>query len=316
MLLSCLAGLKQQRLKDFEVILVDNGSSDGSPHSASQMYPGLTLLLLNTNHGFAGACARAWDQASGEWIAVLNNDAVPEPGWLEEMYEAATSEDRVGMVAPRVVQEQDNGLIDSLGMLAGRNGLIYLIGHGDPANAHPESPRFEDVFGPPAVAALYSRKMLEEIGFFKPDFFAYYEDADLAFRGRWAGWRCLLANRARVRHGHSATAEAIGLSKTYYLQKNRLRTVVRNWPVRSFVKNFPYLIFYNILSTLAAVYADSSLDAFRAWLAFAGGFFADLCWRFEQKPLRRVPPKDIDTWLSRGYPSALELFQRRRDENR
>ena len=316
MLLSCLAGLKQQSLQDFEVILVDNGSSDGSPQRAAQIYPGMTLLLLNANHGFAGACASAHDQAKGEWIAVLNNDAVPEPGWLEEMYEAGISEDKVGMVASRVVQDRNPDLIDSLGMLAGRNGLIYLIGHGDPVNAHPESPRFEHVFGPSAVAALYSRRMLEEIGFFEPEFFAYYEDADLAFRARWSGWNCLLANRARVRHAHSATAEAIGLCKTYFLHKNLLRTVARNWPLLSFVKNFPYLIFYDILTTLAAVYAVSGLDAFRARFAFGAGLFADLRWRFEQKPLRRVSPKDIDTWLSRGYPSALEVFQRRRNENR
>ena len=315
MLLECIEALKQQSFKEFEVVLVDNGSTDGSQRRAAEIIPGLTLIQLEGNHGFAGACVKAWEQAQGEWIAVLNNDAKPEPGWIEEMLEAAKSDEKIGMVASRVLQEGEGQLIDSLGMLAGRNGLIYLIGHGEPEELYPDTPRFKQVFGPPAVAALYSREMLEEIGFFEQDFFAYYEDADLAFRARWAGWNCVLANKARVRHRHSETAKAIGLSKTYFLHKNRIRAFFRNWPLMSLIRNFPRMLLYDILTTLGAVYIDRNLDAFRARFSFAALATSDMRWRLGQRHLRRVPAGEIDRWLSSDYPPALEVFKRKSHEN-
>jgi GT2 family glycosyltransferase len=314
MLLACIDCIRRQSFENLELILVDNGSTDGSPQRACEKYPGLTLVSLDFNQGFAGACVKGLAHAKGVWIAVLNNDARPEDGWLAELVEAAESEPGVGMVASRVLMDDEPGRIDSLGMMAGSNGLIYLAGHGDPEEAHPDSPRFKEVFGAPAVAALYSRKMIQDIGFFEDNFFAYYEDADLAFRARWAGWKCLLANRARVRHSHSMTAKAIGLKKTYYLHRNRIRTFIRNWPFRSIIRNFHRLVFYDIITFMGAVYMDRSLDALWARSAFVAGCLSDLWWRIKHKPLRKAEAGDIDQWLTAGYPSALSVFNRKRDE--
>lgn len=316
MLQECLCCLEKQSFKDFEVILADNASTDGSPESAKDFFPGLKVLRFNSNLGFAAACARALETAQGQWIAVLNNDAFPETGWLEESLAAAASDETAGMVAPRVIGDKEENSLDSLGMLAGRNGMSYLAGHGDKEDLHRGSARFQEVFGAPAVAALYSKTMLDEIGFFEKDYFAYYEDVDISFRARWAGWKCILADRARVRHMHSETSETIGLSKTYYLHRNRLRTIIRDWPAASILKNLPFILLDDALSFFGAVYIDGNLDAFRARVDFARALASDLRWRSGQAGIRRAHAQDIDKWLTWRYPSAIEVFRRKRSGTR
>ncbi len=309
----CLSALGAQTFKDFEVVLVDNGSTDASIEIARVAYPGLELVSLDKNLGFAKACNEGLKVCRGDWIAVLNTDAGPKPGWLAALLAAGNSADDIGMVASRVLRGSAPDTIDSLGLIAGRNGLIYLRGLGLADAPDDELAETEEVFGPSGVAALYRRSMIESIGFFEGSFFAYYEDADLGFRARWSGWRCLLANRARVVHKHSATADAMGLGKTLYLHKNRVRTLWRNWPIRSMLTNAHRLVGYDVLSTLYAMISERSLDTFRAGLGAAGFFVSDVGWRRQQAGLRSVEPTEIDRWLTWEHPGAIETFRRKRN---
>ena len=313
----CLEALARQSFRDFEVILADNGSTDGSAREAQRRDPQLQLLELESNYGFTGACNRGFRECQGRLIAVLNNDAAPEPGWLASLVAAADSSARVGMVASRVLSIREPGTVDSLGLLPARNGLVYLRGLGQPDRPDAELPATEEVFGPSGVAALYRREMLDQIGFFAENYFAYYEDADLAFRGRWAGWTCLLAHRARVLHRHSATADAMDLPKTYYLHRNRLWTIWRNWPLRDFVHHFPWFFVYNFLTVWRAILFEGNLHAIKARMDAGLGLGQQLQWRRTQRGLRTVPSREISRWLSAEHPGLLETHRRKRiHENR
>jgi GT2 family glycosyltransferase len=308
----CLAALARQSFREFEVIVVDNGSTDGSGRAAPPADLELRLIELESNSGFTGACNRGFRESRGRFIAILNNDAVPEPGWLAALVAAAESGAPVGMVASRVLALREPGTVDSLGLLPARNGLVYLRGMGEPDRPDAELPATEEVFGPSGVAALYRREMLDRIGFLAEPYFAYYEDADLAFRGRWAGWRCLLANQARVRHRHSATADAMDLPKTYYLHRNRLWTVWRDWPLAAFVRNFPWFFLYNFLTVWRAILFEGNLHAVKARMDAVMGLGQQLQWRRTQRRLRTVSGAEISRWLSREYPGLIETHRRKR----
>ena len=308
----CLEALSRQSFRDFEVILVDNGSTDGSGRAAPPAGLELRRLELESNSGFTGACNRGWRESRGRFIAVLNNDAAPEPGWLAALVAAADSSAQAGMVASRVLSMREPGTVDSLGLLPARNGLVYLRGRGEPDRPDSELPATEEVFGPSGVAALYRREMLDQIGFFAEAYFAYYEDADLAFRGRWAGWHCLLAHRARVLHLHSATADAMDLPKTYYLHRNRFWTVWRNWPLAAFLRYFPWFFIYHVLTAWRAILFEGNLHAVKARMDAVMGLGQQLQWRRTQRRLRTVPGAEISRWLSADYPGLLETHRRKR----
>lgn len=308
---ACLAGLAEQTFRDFEVIVVDNGSTDGSARLAQGVGLPLRVIELDSNHGFAAACNRGACHSRGEFVAVLNNDAVPEPGWLAALVRAAQSAAEVGMVASRVLAETEPQTVDSLGLLPAKNGLVYLRGLGEPDEPRPGQPIVEEVFGPSAVAALYRRAMLGQIGFFEEHYFCYYEDADLAFRARWAGWRCLLAHEARVRHRHSATADAIGLPKTYYLHRNRLWTIWRNWPLGAIFRHLPWLLLYNALTIWRAILFEGDLHAVKARVDALMGLGQQIQWRRTQRPLRTANPKAISAWLASDYPGLVETHRRK-----
>jgi len=313
----CLEALSRQSFRDFEAILVDNGSTDGSGRAAVRAYPWLRLIELDSNLGFTGACRRGLGESRGRWIAVLNNDAVPEPEWLAALFAATESAENTGMVASRVLSMRDPAEVESLGLLPARNGLVYLRGIGEPDRPDLELPATEEVFGPSGVAALYRREMLDQIGFFEENFFAYYEDADLAFRARWAGWRCRLANRARVRHLHSATADAINLPKTYYLHRNRFWTVWRDWPVAAIFRNLPWLCLYNALTIWRSILFEGNFHAIKARIDAVMAFGQQVQWRRSQRRWRTAAKADISRWLASDYPGLVETHRRKRaDETR
>ncbi len=137
---------------------------------------------------------------------------------------------RVGMVAAKMRNCYQPERIDAAGLKIGTNGLGYNIGVGETDAGQYDGAA---VFGPCGGAALYRREMLDEVGFFDPDFFAYYEDFDLAWRGRLAGWGCVAAPRAVVYHVHSATSGEWSPFKVYQTHRNKWYVIIKNWPAAS-----------------------------------------------------------------------------------
>ena len=262
----CLDSLAAQSWRDFEVVLVDNGSADGSKELVRESYPWVKLVELPENLGFAEGNNRGLQAAAGAYVVALNNDTRVEPDFLAELLAAAEASPRAGMVAAKMLNYFDPGRIDAIALKIGVNGLGYNIGVGErDAGQYGGDTK---AFGPCGGAALYRRAMIEEVGFFDPDFFAYYEDFDLAWRGRLAGWGCVAAPRAVVYHVHSATSGQWSSFKVYHTHRNKWYVIVKNWPAALVARHLPALLLADLAALGLAVLKGRGGAALRARLDF------------------------------------------------
>lgn len=226
----CLESVFAQSYKNFEVILVDNGSTDGSVGFVRENFP-LTVVLENKdNLGFAAGNNRGIEAAKGEFIATLNNDTELNRGFIEKLVEAAEgSGERVGMWAPKILSMDERDVIDSVGgLLIYPDGLAKGRGRLEKDRGQYDGER--DICMPSACAALYRREMLDEVGLFDEDFFAYCEDTDLGLRARLSGWKAVSVPEAVVYHYYSATGGRYTPTKAYLVERNRLWVVLKNFP--------------------------------------------------------------------------------------
>jgi len=218
----CLASMEHQTFSDFEVVVVDNSGR----HAAK---PGgrVRVIANDRNVGFGAAVNQAFRESQGSFLAVLNDDAAAHPGWLEALLSAMEPRPDVGMCASQVRHASD-GSLDSAGMLLCLDGSSKQRGHfASPASYA----RKEEALLPSGSAALYRREMLEEIGLFDESFFLYCEDTDLGLRARWAGWECLYVPDAVVEHRYSHSSGKASALKAYYVERNRLFVIFKNFPM-------------------------------------------------------------------------------------
>jgi len=227
LLRACLASLARQTGVEFETIVVDNGSTDGSAEMAAGEFGG--RVIRNTeNRGFCAANNQGIAAARGEFIALLNNDAEAEPGWLAALERACAGRADVGMAASKVLVWEDPGRIDKVGHLIFPDGQNRGRGSGAPDRGQYD--REEEVLWPDGCAALYRREMLERIGGFDEDFFAYGDDAELGLRARIAGWKCVYTPRAVVRHHRGSTLGKDSVRRLELIERNRLLLAIKLFP--------------------------------------------------------------------------------------
>jgi GT2 family glycosyltransferase len=281
----CLDSLGAQTYRDFEAILVDNGSTDGSVDFVRESFPWVRLVVLPENTGFAGGNNRGLEAAGGEFVVALNNDTRVVPEFLAELVAPVLADPRIGMVAAKMRNYYHPERIDAAGLKIGTNGLGYNIGVGET-----DAGQYDDaaLFGPCGGAALYRRAMIGEIGFFDPDFFAYYEDFDLAWRGRLAGWRCAAAPRAVAYHVHSATSGEWSSFKVCQTHRNKWYVIIKNWPSALLIRNLPALIFADAASFCLAVLRRKGIAALRGRLGVLCGFRALLRKRADIQSKRKL----------------------------
>ncbi|MCL5257126.1 MAG: glycosyltransferase family 2 protein [Chloroflexi bacterium] len=241
----CLSSLERQEYPADEIIVVDNGSRDGSADYVREHHPGAILVETGRNLGFAGGANAGIRQAHGDLIATINNDMVLSPQWIKQMVLAAGAYPAFGMIASTITFSSRPDIIASAGIEVRRDGVITdrLIGqaYGELAKQNPY-----EVFGPSAGAAVYRRKMLDDVGLFDESYFAYLEDADLAWRARLRGRRCLLIPNAFATHRYSATSGQESPFKSYHLARNRVRTIFKDMPAHSLVRHGPSILLYDM----------------------------------------------------------------------
>lgn len=187
---------------------------------------GARVIDSDRNLGFGAAVNAAFRSSRAPFLATLNDDAVASPGWIEVLLAAIEARPEAGMCASQVCLAGE-GRLDSAGMLICGDGSTKQRGHQEAPERYD---RPEEVLFPSGCAALYRGAMLEQIGLFDEDFFLYCEDSDLGLRGRWAGWKCLYAPQAVVEHRYSHTAGRASPLKAYYVERNRLFLVAKNFP--------------------------------------------------------------------------------------
>jgi GT2 family glycosyltransferase len=248
----CLASLLSQTWPALEIIVVDNGSTDGSRELVRSRYGArITVIDSPVNLGFAGGNNLGIRAAKGAHVVLLNNDAVAAPGWVEGLVQAAELDPRVGMCASKILVLGGDGLIDSAGLLMSADG----IGRGRGRLMHDGDAyaRTEDVLVPSGCAALYRRAMLDDIGVFDEDFFAYCEDSDLGLRGRLAGWACRYVPTAVVHHAYSRSTGPYSTFKAFHVERNRCFVLLKCFPVSAILASGPYTVARYALQAWGAV---------------------------------------------------------------
>jgi len=218
--------LGQQTRRDFEVIIVDN-SGKGLVRRSSARWSA-RVIENSRNAGFGAAINQGFCASTAPYLATLNDDAVPGARWLESLVGAMEKRPDAGMCASQVRLFGEER-VDSAGMLVARDGSSKQRGQG---RLPEDFPVAEETLFPSASAALYRRTMLEEIGGFDDRFFLYCEDTDLGLRARWAGWKCLYVPEAVVEHHYSHSAGRASPLKAYYVERNRLFVLAKNFPAR------------------------------------------------------------------------------------
>lgn len=225
----CLQSLRAQTLTDKDVILVDNGSRDGSAAELAKAFPEVRLVALPDNRGFCGGNNAGIRASHSPYVALLNNDAQAEPGWLAALVGALQINTRAGLAASKIVLHDQPQLLDTAGDLYTVAGAAAKRGHRQRADL-PEFNAPGPVFGACAGAALYRRRMLDEIGLLDEDFFIAQEDVDLSFRARLAGYGCLYVPGAVARHRLNATLQAHSEDYVYYGHRNLEFVYLKNMP--------------------------------------------------------------------------------------
>jgi GT2 family glycosyltransferase len=221
-LADCLRSLESQTFDRFDVVVVDNSGSGRARANGTRV----RILVNQRNVGFGAAINQAIRESESPYIAALNDDATPHPEWLAALVKAAEARPEAGMFASQV--RLDAKHLDSTGMLIALDGSSKQRGHGEPPQDFAAD---SDTLFPTGSAALYRRKMLDEIGLFDERFFLYCEDTDLGLRARWAGWKGAYVAGAVVDHAYSKSAGRASPLKAYYVERNRLSTAIKNFPL-------------------------------------------------------------------------------------
>ncbi|GAB6082638.1 glycosyltransferase family 2 protein [Desulfuromonas carbonis] len=260
----CLPALRAQTFREFSVILVDNGSSDGSVEWVRDQYPEVRLIPLERNRGFAQpnnlGIAAAFAAPQVHFVVTLNNDTRPEPDYLAELVACAGRHPKAGSIQPKVSNFFAPDTIDSTGILIAAN--LSAVNRGLKERDVGQFEREEEIFGASASAALYTRTALEQTAlvgadggpeYFDADYFAYYEDVDLALRLRLAGFDSYYTPAARVWHVHSATGKNYSPLKAFYIHRNQYLNMIKNLPLLPLAKALllmPQLYWQSLLSVL------------------------------------------------------------------
>ena len=304
---ACLDGLRGQSFRDFAVLVVDNHSADDSPAIIRAEYPEMELLELSDNHGFARGnnlgIAHVWaTRPATRYIALLNNDTLPQPGWLAVLVAALEQRPEMGMAASKILcwdGASQPERIDTAGDMFFQHGAAGKRGHGEPADCYGTP---EEVFGACAGAALYRCEMLREIGLLDEEFFAYNEDVDLDFRARLAGWRCWYAPAAVVWHRVSYSAQAYSERVVYWSKRNSAWVLVKNWPARFFLRYALPLLGYNFLSDLRWIFGGRAKAVLRGRWHAVLGLRRMLRKRAVILAARKITDKELDRWIVRRTP--------------
>jgi GT2 family glycosyltransferase len=264
----CLTAVAGQRGVDAETILVDNGSTDGTSAFVRERFPWVRLIALNENRGFAGGNNAGVREARGRLVVLLNNDTVPEPGWLAALLRGRDAGGPNALATSRIVYMHDPQIIDSAG-----DGLLTWGGafkrhHGATVDAAAES---REVFSVCGAACVIPRAVFDELGGFDEDFFVSHEDVDLSYRARLLGYSCRYVADAIVRHHGSVTLGRVSAFAVFHGQRNLEWMYLKNTPTSLLLRTMPGHLVYTAAAAIHFT-RNGLLGTFlRAkWAALAG----------------------------------------------
>jgi GT2 family glycosyltransferase len=320
----CLDSVLDQTYEPLEIIVVDNASNDSSLEILKEKYSSkIKLIESNTNLGFAGGNNLALDYTKGEFIALFNNDAVADRRWIEEFMSAVNRCDGTfGMWASKILFYDDREIIDTAGHLIYPDGLNRGRGKGEKDKGQYD--KEEEVFFPSGCAAIYRKEMLDIIGFFDPDFFAYGDDTDLGMKARIAGWKCIYVPKSVVYHHSSAASGKYSPLKAYLVERNRLWVLIKYFPLRYILLSPFYTVLRWILQLYGALTGKGAAGRFteqyslwklisvllRACFDAIRGSLKMIRKRLALNKIKKTSRRDFSLWIKRYRISAKEIALR------
>lgn len=246
----CLDSLLLQSYKDLEIIVVDNGSKDGSVEFLQEQYPQVKVPRFEKNTGFSVAVNRGIRESKGEYIALVNNDTVVDALWVEELVKALAAHGEIGSVGCKMLAYDDHSLLDGVGDGYRRGGLPGRIAHREKDTGLFDSQRY--ILGACGGAAMYRRSMFVDIGLFDEDYFAYLEDVDMGLRAQSAGYKCLYVPTAKIYHlGCGTTGSGYSPLVVRLSSQNNLNTIIKNIPGPMLFRFLPQIFFWQAYYLLA-----------------------------------------------------------------
>lgn len=305
----CLRSLSQQQFRDFETIVVDNGSVDGSVDFVTREYPEVRVVALDSNLGFCGGNNQGLPAVRGQYVLFLNNDTEVAPSALGELCRWITADPpEVGSWSMQLLRWDHRDIIDTCGIGYTTFGASYQIGSTQRADDASTASRW--TFGASGGAGCFRRTVLEDIGAFDDDFFYSNEDVDLAFRAQLAGYRCRYIPTAVVYHRGSATAGATSDRTIYHIQRNLEWVFFKNMPTKLLWKYLPLHLAYLLgwvmfwsLKGKGKVVLRAKWDALRAWQTVRAK-------RRQIQSQRRVPVEYIESLIVTRKPRLRALWSR------
>lgn len=236
----CIDSLKLQEYKDFEIIVVDNGSKDDSAELVEREYPGIRLKRLDQNYGFSRAVNEGLRMSEAPFVILLNSDTRVEAGFVGALVSAIKSDESVFSVASKMIQMKRPDKLDGAGDLYSAFGWAYARGKGRSSEGYTKTAK---VFSACGGAAIYRRSILDEIGWFDEFHFAYLEDTDIGYRARIMGYKNIYCPEAKVYHvGSGATGSRYNDFKIRISARNNMYVIMKNMPVLQIVVNLPFLL--------------------------------------------------------------------------
>lgn len=294
----CLNSLRKQTFENFEVILADNGSTDGSQEIIRREFPEVRLVELGKNRGFTGACIAGYNVSRGEFVCLLNNDTETDPRWLEVLVDTFERNPQAGIVASKILLFDQRDHFHSAGDYYRVNGLpgnrgVWQLDIGQYEEEEP-------VFSACGGAAAYRRSMIEGIGFLDDMFYFSCEDIDLAWRAQLTGWKVVYAPAAVVYHKLKASG-GTGETGSYHDGRNFLYVIWKNYPSGLLRKHALKIIRAQLLITLQAIRAwrgPAARARLRGQLAGLVGLGRMLHARRRIQAARTVDEQTIESRLS------------------
>lgn len=228
LLVDCLSSLRNQSFKNFEVIVVDNGSSDESVDFIKENYPWIRLLENKENYGFAKGCNIGVLASKAEFVILLNNDTKVDKNWLKELIKTSDDHPEVISVGCKLLNYYNKNLIDGVGISINEVGQAISIGFNEKDVGQYEKEMY--IFGATGGAALFRRDLFIELGMFDERYFMYFEEVDLAFRAQFMGYKSVYTPKALVYHKHKASSKKVPAKLEYWQYRNMIMTLIKDYP--------------------------------------------------------------------------------------
>lgn len=239
LLKKCLESLEHQTYKNFEIIVVDNGSSDGSVDYVKSKFPEVKIISLKKNYGFARAVNTGIKAAKKEYLVLVNNDTEADKNYIEYLVKAAQRLPDVGFIAPKMLNFHKRNIIDSAGDAVDVVGHSYNIGLGEE-----DGPKYNKdgyVFLATAAGSLFKKEMFDKVGYFDEDYFTYMEDVDLCLRAQIKGFKGWYEPRAVLYHIRKETSSKITAMSEYWHFRNMTQNIIKDYPMKLLLKDFNWL---------------------------------------------------------------------------